>query len=138
MPASSLRTEDPLDGLRTVHLIEDAIVQRGLRQLRGLLKEPEGRRLLDELALSAVGSLNDLDDIVAEWSEERDGTPHRALEPDLADRAEILRSFVDLKDSEAMVLRRAAREAPPRFRERLERLAKQAEDQSRRLGKLGT
>lgn len=137
MTGTSLRTEDPLDGLRTVHLIEDAIVQRGLRQLRGLLKDADGRKLLDELALSAVGSLNDLDDIVAGWSEERDGAPKRPLVPDASDRAEILRSFVDLKESEAMVLRKAARDAPPRFRERLERLAEQAEDQARRLGELG-
>lgn len=137
MPGTSLRTEDPLEGIRTVHLIEDAIVQRGLRQLRGLLKDPEGRRLLDELALSAVGSLNDLDDVVAGWTEERGGTPPRLIEPDVSDRSEILRSFVDLKESEAMVLRKAAREAPPRFRERLERLAEQAEDQSRRLSELG-
>lgn len=137
MPGTSLRTEDPLDGLRTVHLIEDAIVQRGLRQLRGLLKDADGRRLLDELALSAVGSLNDLDDIVAGWSEERDGAPQRPLAPDASDRAEILRSFVDLKESEAMVLRKAARDAPERFRARLEELAAQAEDQARRLKELG-
>lgn len=137
MPGTSLRTEDPLDGLRTVHLIEDAIVQRGLRQLRGLLKDEKGRKLLDELALSAVGSLNDLDDIVASWSEERDGAPQRPIEPDAGDRAEILRSFVDLKESEAMVLRKAAREAPPALGDRLERLAAQAEGQAKRLGELG-
>lgn len=125
---TALRTADPVDGLRTVHLIEDAIVQRGLRQLRGLLRDAEGRRLLDEMTVGAVASLHELDEIIGEWG----GRPESLFAP-VADRAELLRSFVDLKESEALVLRRAAREAPAALRGRLERLADQAEDHARRL-----
>ncbi len=133
---TALRGEDPIEGLRTVHLIEDAIVQRGLRQLRFLLQDADGRRLLDEITMSAVGSISELEDIVQAWDRERHGEVAPVPTPPV-DRDDVLRSFVDLKESEALVLRRAAREAPEAIRPRLAKLAEKAEDHARRLKQLG-
>lgn len=127
------RQEDPIEGLRTVHLIEEAIIQRGLRQLKDLLRDPEGRRLLDDITVNAVGSVHELEEILREWTAQREGAPARPAAIPQPDRAELLRSFVELKESEAVVLRRAARAAPEALQPRLEDLAEQAEDHAERL-----
>ena len=129
------RVDDPLDGLRTVHLIEEALVQRGLRQLRGLLRDAEGRRVVDDISASAMASVHELDEILAAWSAGR-GVPVRAPFVPEPDRAEILRSFIDLKETESAVLRRAAKEAPPEHRAALERLAAAAERHAEGLASL--
>lgn len=130
------RVDDPLDGLRTVHLIEEALVQRGLRQLRELLKDPDGRRILDDISASALASVHELEDILAAWSASRGGPSKVARVVPEPDRGEILRSFIDLKETEAAVLRRAAKDAPEEHRDALERLADAAARHAEGLSRL--
>ncbi|HLE97074.1 MAG TPA: hypothetical protein VI997_06865 [Candidatus Thermoplasmatota archaeon] len=130
------RVDDPLDGLRTVHLIEEALVQRGLRQLRELLKDAEGRRILDDISANALSSIHDLEEILAAWTASRGTTPVRSATVPEPDRGEILRSFIDLKETESAVLRRASKDAPPEHRAALARLADAAERHAEGLARL--
>lgn len=117
-------------------MLEETFGPRGYRELRAAMPGEEGRRLLDDLARLSVDQMHALDDVMQAWRRARPqaqapavAPPRRGLSP-----RELIEGFVELKQSEAEVLREVAREAPaPEIREKLERLAIEQEEAAERL-----
>lgn len=130
-----LRADRPLEELRTVLVLEEAFGPRGYRELRNALGDEAARGLLDDLARLAVSQMHEIDDLLGLW---RRAEPVPASKTDppavgLSGR-ERIEGLVELKSSEAEVLRHVANAAPtPEIRARLERLAREQDEAAERL-----
>lgn len=140
MPRESLTApkRSDIDELKTIQMLEETIGPKTLRQLRFAFSDEASRRILESVARGASDDLRELDDLVLEWARV-EGTPHASppIHEEGLDRAEILSSIVELKESEAKMMRRAAEDAPSeRLRERLLHLAARQEGAAEKLKSL--
>lgn len=129
--------ERALEQLRTVQLLEETIGPRTIRQLGAVLSDRSSETLV-RIEEDARRHRAVLEEVIREWAHlarpRREEAP--AAEHHLSEQ-EILESFIELKQSQADVLRRAASAAPnDDLRERLEEVAAREEDTVERLRKL--
>lgn len=124
-----------LDELKTIQLLEETIGPKSLRQLRHTWDEEEARRILDEVARTSATDLHEIDDVVHEWTRAvGEPVPRPITHEEHLDRSEILSSIVELKESEAQMMRRAAASAPDDgIRSRLLTLAARQESMAEKL-----
>lgn len=128
----------PLGELETIQLLEETVGPRSLRDLRAAFDDESERRIVESLARGAADDLRELDEVLHAWRRHA-GTPQPAprRETPVVDRSEILASLIELKESEASILRRAAEDAPaPALRDRLLALAARAESAGEKLKSL--
>ena len=128
-----------LDELRTIQLLEETVGPKGLRQLRRAMKDEAGRRVLETVARQGVDDLRDLDEVLHEWARVvgEDGPPEAPVGHEALPTEEVLRSVVELKESEAQMFRRSAETAPTdRIRTRLLNLAARQEAAAEKLKSL--
>lgn len=127
-----------LDELKTIHMLEESIGPKSLRQLRRMVDDQEAKDLLEAVARDAGTTLRELDDVIHEWTAH--AQPEKAqpaLAPEELDLEEVLSSVIELKENESSLFRRAAEDAPTdEVRERLTKLASTAHETAERLKSL--
>lgn len=128
----------PLPELETIQLLEETVGPKSLRNLRNAFTDETDRRLVESLARHHAEDLRELEDVLSAWRRAAGGAaPEPRREAPAPERDEILRSLVELKESEASILRRAAADAPAdSLRERLLALAARAEGAAEKLKSL--
>jgi hypothetical protein len=131
---TTITRESPLDQLRTIQLLEESLGPKSLRQLRSVLPDEASQRALEEVSRDSVDALRGLDDIIHEWTRHETGEKVRPAPTPALDYEEVLQSVIELKDSEAQMLKRAAETAPTdALAARLRELSGSAEDAAERL-----
>lgn len=131
---ATLPRTDRLDELKTIQLLEESVGPRSLRDLRTIVPGEDRQRVLSEVARDASDVLRQLDDLIHDWTLHTTPPERREKVTPGLDREEILSSVIELKESEAQILRRAAETAPTdEIRERLNGLADRTETLASRL-----
>ena len=133
LSSSSLKT---LNELRTIQYLEETVGPAGLRRLADALPDETARAAVQALRRRAASASMELESIIEDWNAAVRDEPRRPkpLAPGGLDLAELLESFVEVKQSSADLLRRAAKAAPTgALRARIETLAEDEERAARDL-----
>jgi hypothetical protein len=130
MAGSPLALDRSLEQLRTVQLLETTIGPQTVRQLESILAE-RSTTLLNQIEEDRRRNRALLEVVIDEWA--RLGQPQPApapepTQPGRLSREEVLSGFIDLKRSQADVLRGALENAPTdRLRALLEEIIQREE-----------
>lgn len=135
---SAMHRERVLEQLRTIQLLEESLGPKGLLKLRGIARDADGLDLVDHLMARSQATLNELTEVIEEWGTAANPRlPVREAREERLDREEILQSYIELKEDEAQILKRAATEAPSEdIRERLEVMARREHENAEKLRSL--
>lgn len=104
--------ERALEQLRTVQLLESTVGPKSIRQLENVLAE-RSRELLVRIEEDSRRHRALLETVITEWAALARPAAKQAPQPESRlSHEEMLSSFIELKESQAEVLRRAAASAP--------------------------
>lgn len=135
---TTVQRERVLEQLRTIQLLEENLGPKGLLKLRGIARDADGLDVVDHLMARSQATLNELAEVIEDWSHH--ASPRampRAPKEERLDREEILQSYIELKEDESQILRRAAGEAPSDdLREKLEAMARREHENAEKLRSL--
>ncbi|HWG91608.1 MAG TPA: hypothetical protein VNZ52_12235 [Candidatus Thermoplasmatota archaeon] len=132
---ASIQKERVLEQLRTIQLLEENLGPKGLLKLRGISQDAEGLDVIDHLMARSQATLNELREVIDDWSSVTSNMPvQKAPKEQRLDREEVLQSYIELKEDAAQILSRAASEAPNRdIQLRLETLARRELENAEKL-----